>query len=361
MKQILVTGGAGFIGSNFVRFLLNEDPDVDIVNLDALTYAGSLNNLQDLPDPSRHHFVEGDICAQERVEELIREYRIDTVVHFAAESHVDRSILGPEAFVRTNIQGTFSLLEAVKKTWMVERVAAGADVRFHHVSTDEVYGSLKPEDPAFTETTPYAPNSPYAASKAASDHLVRAYAHTYGIPITITNCSNNYGPYQFPEKLVPLVILKALNGEPLPIYGDGQQIRDWLYVEDHCVALARVLEHGSLGETYNIGGNNQPTNLEIVETICAILDELVPESPHRPHSSLITFVDDRPGHDRRYAMDISKIDAELGWRPKVDIRGGLRKTIAWYLRNRDWLEAIIAEKAYQSWLTLNYDARGETA
>jgi len=355
MKNILVTGGAGFIGSNFVRYVLREDPAVEIVNLDALTYAGSLENLRDLPDPDRHHFVQGDICDDQLIQRLLQEHEIDTIVHFAAESHVDRSIYGPQAFVRTNVQGTFVLLEAAKKAWLEDGTAR--DVRFHHVSTDEVYGSLGPADPPFTETTPYAPNSPYAASKAASDHLVRAYAHTYGLPVTISNCSNNYGPYQFPEKLIPLMILRALRGEGLPIYGDGGQIRDWLYVEDHCEALWRVVRHGELGETYNIGGGNQPTNLQLVKMLCAILDDRLPESRYRPHESLIEFVADRPGHDRRYAMDIGKIRADLGWEPKQNLESGLERTVGWYLEHTAWLHAIIEEKDYQSWLNLNYAQR----
>ncbi len=358
MKNVLVTGGAGFIGSNFIRLLLQE-PSVRVWNLDALTYAGSLENLKDLPAKDRHTFTEGDICDQEKVEALLRENRIDTIVHFAAESHVDRSIHGPGAFVRTNIQGTFSLLEAARKLWLTERMLPLNEVRFHHVSTDEVFGSLSPADPAFSETTPYKPNSPYAASKAASDHLVRSYQHTYGMPTLITNCSNNYGPFQFPEKLIPLMLLNALNGKPLPVYGDGMQIRDWLYVDDHCEALLLVLRSGIVGETYNIGGNNQPSNLEIVNAICELLDEFVPDSTHVPHHKLIQFVEDRPGHDRRYAMDISKIRTELGWEPRHDLGQGLRQAVSWYLENRVWLEAIILEKDYQSWLSINYERRGE--
>jgi len=359
MKNVMITGGAGFIGSNFVRYMLEKEPGTQIWNLDALTYAGSLENLKDIPDPERHTFLKGDICDQSLVEEILRDHRIDTIVHFAAESHVDRSIEGPGAFVRTNIQGTFALLEAARKVWLDEALLPREAAHFHHVSTDEVYGSLEPGEAAFSEQTPYDPNSPYAASKAASDHLVRAYGHTYDLPFTITNCSNNYGQYQFPEKLIPLMILKALQGEPLPVYGDGNQIRDWLHVEDHCEALLRVLRQGLLGETYNIGGDNQPTNLEIVQKICAVLDELAPDSGISPRESLIQFVADRPGHDRRYAMDIRKIQTELDWEPRHDLERGLRKTVLWYLENRDWLEAIILEKDYQSWLSINYERRGE--
>ncbi len=361
MKSILVTGGAGFIGANFIRHLLAVDPGVQVINLDLLTYAGSLENLKDLPDAERHTFVQGDICDQSLVECLLRRHRIDTIVHFAAESHVDRSIHGPAPFVRTNIQGTFSLLEAARKVWLGEGMLPPDSVRFHHVSTDEVYGSLGPRDAPFCETTPYAPNSPYAASKAASDHLVRAYGHTYGLPFTITNCSNNYGPYQFPEKLIPLMILNALAGEPLPIYGDGLQVRDWLYVEDHCRAIHMVLREGQIGETYNIGGGNQPTNLELVQTICRLLDERFPDSPHQPHQSLITFVEDRPGHDRRYAMDTRKIQGQLGWQPRESLESGLRKTLEWYLGNERWIEVIRSRPSYRDWLERNYTARGTRA
>ena len=359
MRNILITGGAGFIGSNFIRYVLRTQPDVFIVNLDLLTYAGSLENLKDLPFLDRYEFVQGDICNQSLAEDILRKNKIDTIVHFAAETHVDRSIYGPAAFVQTNILGTFSLLGAARKVWLDENKAEANEIRFHHISTDEVFGSLTADAPAFEETTPYSPNSPYAASKASSDHLVRAYLHTYGLPITLTNCSNNYGPYQFPEKLIPLMIINALEGKSMPIYGDGQQIRDWLYVEDHCEAIWKVLEHGRIGESYNIGGNNQPTNMEIVDTICDILDELRPGSPYQPHAGLKKFVADRPGHDRRYAMNINKIKLELGWQPKYALREGLLKTVRWYLEHGDWIQAIRKQEEYQSWLDKNYAERVE--
>ncbi len=359
MKNVLVTGGAGFIGSNFVHFLLKVEPDVRIVNLDALTYAGSLENLKDLPDPARHSFIRGDICDRALMDALLPKFEIDTIVHFAAETHVDRSILGPGQFVQTNIVGTFTLLEAARQYWLVEKAQPREAVRFHHVSTDEVYGTLAPGEPAWTEEIPYAPNSPYAASKAASDHLVRSYFQTYGLPVSITNCSNNYGPRQFPEKLIPLMISNALNGKPLPVYGDGQQIRDWLYVDDHCEAIWQVIRQAPAGQTYNIGGGNQPANLEIVQQICAILDAQRPNSPHRPHNTLIQFVKDRPGHDRRYAMDIHKIGAELGWEPRQWLESGLQKTIAWYLENPAWIEAVQQESDYEDWVRKNYQQRGE--
>ena len=360
MKNILVTGGAGFIGSNFVHFLLRVEPDVQIVNLDALTYAGSQENLKDLPDPARHTFVHGDILDRVLVDRLLREHRIDTIVHFAAETHVDRSILGPAPFIETNIVGTFNLLDAARALWLEGSNAPSSSFRFHHISTDEVYGSLAPDSPAFTEITSYAPNSPYAASKAASDHLVRAYSQTYGLPITITNCSNNYGLYQFPEKMIPLMIINAMAGARLPIYGDGLQVRDWLFVLDHCEAIMLVIRDGRLGETYNIGGMNQLTNLTLVEMICSILDEILPESPHRPHSQLVEFVQDRPGHDRRYAMDITKINQELGWEPKETFESGLRKTMEWYLNNPSWVSEIQDRPTHKDWLEQNYAIRGET-
>lgn len=357
MKRVLVTGGAGFIGSNFVRYLLKTEPDVQIVNLDLLTYAGSLENLKDLPGGERHTFVQGDICDRELIPQLLRQHQIDTIVHFAAESHVDRSILGPEPFIQTNVFGTFNLLEAARKVWLEEGLFPRDQVRFHHVSTDEVYGTLKPADPAFSETTPYAPNSPYAASKASSDLIARSYIHTYGLPVTISNCSNNYGPYQFPEKLIPLMILNGMTGKPLPVYGDGQQIRDWLYVEDHCEAIHLILAKGQVGETYNIGGGNQPANLTIVETICDMLDEFQPASEYIPHNKLITYVTDRPGHDRRYAMNIEKIQRELGWSPQHSLSDGLRDTVEWYLSNSAWMDAIQKQREYQKWVDQNYQKR----
>lgn len=358
MKNILVTGGAGFIGSNFIQFILQKEPRARIVNLDALTYAGSLENLKQLPDPERHTFVRGDICDREVIQRLLEEHQIDTIVHFAAETHVDRSILGPEQFVRTNVMGTFTLLDAAKHYWQSQGRPEG--FRFHHVSTDEVFGSLDPLDPPWSETTSYAPNSPYAASKAASDHLVRSYGHTYGLPFTLTNCSNNYGPRQFPEKLIPLMILNALGGQPLPIYGDGQQIRDWLYVEDHCEAIWTVLKESQPGETYAVGGGNQPANLQIVHTLCDILDEFRPDSPYTPHRQLIHFVSDRPGHDRRYAMDITKIGRQLNWKPRHSLSSGLLKTVEWYLQNPEWVEAMRKQQEYQGWLARNYNGRTES-
>ena len=357
MQNVLVTGGAGFIGSNFIRTLLKVEPDLNIINLDALTYAGSLENIKDLPDPGRHIFVEGNICDHGLVEKLLQQHHIDAIVHFAAETHVDRSILDPNVFILTNVLGTLSLLEAARKVWMVDRSISDQTVRFHHISTDEVYGSLTPDANPFTEETPYAPRSPYSASKAASDHLARAYFHTHDLPVTITNCSNNYGPYQFPEKLIPLTILNALQGRSLPVYGDGMQIRDWLFVEDHCEAIRRVLEKGIPGETYNIGGNNQPTNMEIVQGICSLLDELQPRS--QPYAKLIRHVADRLGHDRRYAMNINKIRSELGWQPQYDLVSGLRATIQWYLVNPAWMQAIANQPGYKQWLGKNYPELGE--
>jgi dTDP-glucose 4,6-dehydratase len=356
-RNILVTGGAGFIGSNFIRYVQAQEPTIKLVNLDLLTYAGSIENLKDIPNPQNHLFINDDICNQAQVENILRDHQIDTIVHFAAESHVDRSLKGPDAFIQTNIVGTFSLLEAARKVWLIEQKQNKDTVRFHHISTDEVYGTLAPNDPAFEETTPYAPTSPYSASKASSDHLVRSYAHSFGLPITISNCSNNYGPHQFPEKLIPLMILNALTGKALPIYGDGMQIRDWLYVEDHCDAIWAILQKGKIGESYNIGGDNQPPNIEIVTTICTLLDEANPSSEYCPHSQLIKHVTDRPGHDRRYAMNISKIYRELGWKPSVDLREGLQKTVSWYLEHIDWLNAIIKEKGYQNWVEINYQGR----
>jgi len=358
MRHVLITGGAGFIGSNFVRYLLGIEPDIQVFNLDALTYADSLENLTELPGPQRHTFVTGDICDRTLVEDLIRKNRIDTIIHFAAETHVDRSIVDPEPFVRTNVLGTYTLLEAARQVWISEKLNHLNKVHFHHISTDEVFGSLGPEEPAFSESTPYAPNSPYAATKAASDHLVRVYSHTYSLPATITNCSNNYGPYQFPEKLIPLMILNAVDGKPLPVYGDGRQMRDWLFVEDHCEAIWHVIRHGNQGETYNIGGNNQLTNLTVIETICDVLDEFFPNSPYIPHKSLIQFVADRPGHDRRYAMDITKIQRELGWQPRQSLESGLLKTVEWYLSHSDWVETIRDQSDIQRWMKQNYEQRG---
>ena len=357
MKNIMVTGGAGFIGSNFIRFLLVSEPDLDIYNLDLLTYAGSLENLKNLPNPDRHHFFEGDICDRDLVKKVLSENDIDLVVHFAAETHVDRSILGPEAFIQTNIQGTFILLEAVREYWNTDSGKIRSDVHFHHISTDEVYGTLAPDEPAFSEGNQISPNSPYAASKAASDHLVQSYFHTYGLPITITNCSNNYGPNQFPEKLIPLMVLNAIEGKPLPIYGDGRQIRDWLYVEDHCRAIWTVIKTGKKGETYNVGGENQPTNLEIVQEICRILDRDLPDSQFTPHENLIEYVTDRPGHDRRYAMNIDKIMAEVDWKPQVNLKAGLESTVAWYRQNSEWVKKIRDQQEYRSWMKNNYHDR----
>lgn len=358
-KRILVTGGAGFIGSNFIRYVLKNFPHVFMLNLDLLTYAGSLENLANLPENDNYRFIQGDICNQAEVEKIMQENGIDSIVHFAAESHVDRSILGPSAFINTNILGTFSLLEAARKVWLGSQKAGDGDVRFHHISTDEVFGSLAPGEAPFSETTSYAPRSPYAASKASSDHLVRSYNHTYGLPVTLTNCSNNYGPYQFPEKLIPLIITNALEGKPLPIYGDGMQIRDWLYVEDHCEAIWKVFQEAPTGECYNIGGNNQPANLEIVETLCNLLDELEPGSAFKPHQNLKKFVTDRPGHDRRYAMNITKIQQDLGWAPRYDLQAGLRKTVEWYLANREWLDKIRKQQQFNDWVSKNYIKRGE--
>ena len=332
--------------------------DIHITNLDALTYSGNLDNLRDIQKSERYHFIKGDICSQDGINCLFRQNQFDAVVHFAAESHVDRSIQNPMQFIQTNVVGTANLLGNCLEYWERLEPDAKSRFRFLHISTDEVFGSLEKNDPAFSETTPYAPNSPYAASKAASDHLTRSYFHTYKLPAIITNCSNNYGPYQFPEKLIPLMILNATKGEPLPIYGDGKQIRDWLYVEDHCQALWDVLQKGKPGETYNIGGGNQPTNLEIVNTLCDILDERLPDSPHKPHKQLIHFVDDRPGHDRRYAMNINKIKKEIGWQPVENLDSGLRKTIDWYLDNKDWVGKIIDHPDYHEWMRKNYTERG---
>ncbi|HEX2530955.1 MAG TPA: dTDP-glucose 4,6-dehydratase [Burkholderiaceae bacterium] len=351
---ILVTGGAGFIGSNFVLDWLAQS-DEPVVNLDKLTYAGNLENLASLAGDARHHFVQGDIGDFALVAKLLAEYQVRAVLNFAAESHVDRSIHGPEDFIQTNIVGTFHLLEAVRAYWGELASADKERFRFLHVSTDEVYGSLGKDDPAFKETNRYEPNSPYSASKAASDHLVRAYHHTYGLLVLTTNCSNNYGPYHFPEKLIPLVIQNALAGKPLPIYGDGRQIRDWLYVKDHCSAIRRVLEAGRPGETYNVGGQNEKTNLEVVHTLCAILDELQPRADGKSYQEQITFVKDRPGHDRRYAIDATRIERELGWKPAETFESGIRKTVRWYLDNQEWA-ANVTSGAYRDWIRRQYSA-----
>jgi dTDP-glucose 4,6-dehydratase len=353
--MILVTGGAGFIGSNFVLDWLAA-ADEPVVNLDALTYAGNPENLASLQDDPRHIFVHGDIGDFDLVAGLLSQHRPRAIVNFAAESHVDRSIHGPEDFVQTNIVGTFRLLEAVRAYWGELDAADKAAFRFLHVSTDEVYGSLGQDEPPFRETNCYAPNSPYSASKAASDHLVRAYLHTYGLPVLTTNCSNNYGPYHFPEKLIPLVIHNALAGKPLPIYGDGQQIRDWLYVKDHCSAIRRVLAGGRPGETYNVGGWNEMPNLDVVHTLCAILDELSPRADGQPYREQITYVTDRPGHDRRYAIDAGKIERELGWKPAETFETGIRKTVQWYLDNQGWV-GNVTSGAYRDWVGKQYGAQ----
>ncbi|MBB5204340.1 dTDP-glucose 4,6-dehydratase [Inhella inkyongensis] len=348
---ILVTGGAGFIGSNFVLDWLDQSQE-KVVTLDALTYAGNRENLARLKGDERHHFVHGDIGDRALLDQLLVTHRPRAILHFAAESHVDRSIHGPGAFIKTNVEGTFTLLEAARAYWSGQAEAIKGDFRFLHVSTDEVYGSLAPNDPAFTEAHPYEPNSPYSASKAASDHLVRAWHHTYGLPVLTTNCSNNYGPFHFPEKLIPLMIVNALAGKPLPVYGDGQQIRDWLYVKDHCSAIRTVLAQGRLGETYNVGGWNEKANIDIVRTVCALLDELRPSSDG-PYARLITYVKDRPGHDRRYAIDARKIERELGWRPAETFETGIRKTVQWYLDHPGWV-ARVQSGAYRDWIETQY-------
>lgn len=345
-RTLLVTGGAGFIGSNFVHHWCHQYPGDRVIVLDALTYAGNRRNLADLEGRANLHFVQGDIGDRALVDTLLGQEMVDTLVHFAAESHVDRSILGPAAFVHTNVVGTFTLLEAFRHHWLTQEQPA--HYRFHHVSTDEVYGSLGADDPAFSETTPYAPNSPYSASKAGSDHLVRAYHHTYGLPTLITNCSNNYGPYHFPEKLIPLMCINILLGKPLPVYGDGQNIRDWLYVGDHCRALDGVIHGGTPGQTYNIGGNNEVKNIDLVHALCDLMDELAPSLPVRPSRQLITFVKDRPGHDRRYAIDATKIQTELGWFPLETWQTGLRRTVEWYLTHRDWWQPLLSD-SYQEY------------
>jgi dTDP-glucose 4,6-dehydratase len=371
--MIFVTGGAGFIGSNFVLDWLKQK-DEPVINFDRLTYAGNLDNLSSLRDDPRHFFVQGDICDTASISALLDAHRPRAIIHLAAESHVDRSIHGPDEFIRTNVNGTFSLLEAARAYWAKLPDTDKGAFRFLHISTDEVYGSLKPDDAPFTETTAYAPNSPYSASKAGSDHLVRAYHHTYSLPTLTTNCSNNYGPYQFPEKLIPLVIANALAGEPLPVYGDGQQVRDWLFVGDHCAALRAVLDRGRPDETYNIGGDSEKTNLEVVHALCDMLEQFVPygssflkegtsvETQHPQHQdgyhSLIFHVEDRPGHDRRYAIDASKIARELGWMPEETFDSGIRKTVQWYLDNQDWVSNV-QSGAYKEWMKKNYGTRSQ--
>ena len=366
MKTLLVTGGAGFIGSNFVHYWLNQYPMSKIIVLDALTYAGNIKNLEEVYSNPNFIFIHGNICDQSLVESLLKEYKIETLVNFAAESHVDRSIVDPNTFIETNIVGTFSLLNATKKIWLEDNNKIYANHRFHHISTDEVYGTLTPEDPPFTEGTPYAPNSPYSASKAASDHLVRAYHHTYGLNVTTSNCSNNYGPYHFPEKLIPLVIINILQNKELPIYGDGKQIRDWLFVEDHAYGIDLILQNGRIGENYNIGGNNEWTNIDIVKTISSLIEEefiknieLASLFPHakaaiqQDTQSLITFVKDRPGHDKRYAIDANKSFKELGFIPRESFETGIKKTISWYFKNEDWWRSVI-DGSYQNWIDRQY-------
>ena len=352
IMTILVTGAAGFIGSNFVLDWCNQSTE-DVISLDLLTYAGNLDNLSSLNGNLHHHFIHGNIGDRSLLHQLLKKYQVRAVVNFAAESHVDRSIYGPRDFIETNIVGTYNLLESVRNYWNDLDADLKKLFRFQHVSTDEVYGSLDDKTSAFSESNPYKPNSPYSASKAASDHLVRAWFHTYGLPILTTNCSNNYGPYHFPEKLIPLCILNALKDKPIPIYGDGKQIRDWLYVKDHCIAIREVLERGRPGETYNVGACNEKTNLEVVEALCVILDELKPKSGGKSYREQITFVKDRPGHDRRYAIDASKIQNELGWRPKENFESGLRKTVIWFLENSNWVDHVISGE-YQNWVKKNY-------
>jgi dTDP-glucose 4,6-dehydratase len=345
-ERILVTGGAGFIGSNFISLILNTTKLI-VINLDKLTYAGNLATIDQFKNNEQHIFIQGDIGDQQLIADLLDQYQPLAILNFAAETHVDRSIDSPASFVETNINSTFNLLESTRQYWQKLSDTSRSQFRFIHISTDEVFGSLGSDDPAFTETTAYSPNSPYSASKASSDHLVRAYFHTYGLPNLITNCSNNYGPYQFPEKLIPLVILNALSGKSLPIYGDGQNVRDWLYVEDHCQAIASVLKKGLPGETYNVGGNAERNNLWLVNQLCLILDELLPTSSYCPHQQLIQFVEDRPGHDQRYAVDFTKIQQQLGWEPQEDINSGLRRTVQWYLENSEWCQAVTTGKYQQ--------------
>jgi dTDP-glucose 4,6-dehydratase len=353
--SILVTGGAGFIGSNFVLSWLAREPG-SVINLDLLTYAGNPTNLVSLESDPRYRLVRGDIDDSELVRSLLRAHQPRAIVHFAAESHVDRSIASPDAFIRTNVHGTFVLLDQAKAYWSGLSDTDRKDFRFLHVSTDEVYGSLGPDDPAFSETTPYAPNSPYAASKAGSDHLVRAYQHTFGLPTLTTNCSNNYGPYQFPEKLIPLMILNALEGKPLPVYGDGKNVRDWLFVEDHCSAIRAVLAGGRVGETYNIGGSSERANLDVVMVVCDLVDEMAGLLASGPRRNLVSFVADRPGHDRRYAIDATKISGQLGWKPAQQFESGLRKTVHWYLDHPDWVRDV-RSGAYLEWIAKNYTER----
>jgi dTDP-glucose 4,6-dehydratase len=355
VKTILVTGGAGFIGSNFILGSMST-LDRPLVNLDLLTYAGNAANLASLDHDSRYVFSRGDICDSELVAALLETHRPQSIVHFAAESHVDRSIASPEAFIRTNVQGTFVLLEQARAYWSKLNETGRAKFRFLHISTDEVYGSLGKDDSPFSETTAYAPNSPYAASKAASDHLARAYYHTFGLPVLTTNCSNNYGPFQFPEKLIPLMILNALERKPLPVYGDGGNVRDWLFVGDHCAAIRAVLEKGQVGETYNIGGNSERANIDVVTAICDLVDQMRPAPGARPRRELITFVKDRPGHDRRYAIDARKISSQLGWKPCEVFESGLRKTVQWYLDNSPWVTSV-RTGAYREWIAQNYAER----
>ena len=351
--MIFITGGAGFIGSNFILDWFKCNPSEALVNIDLLTYAGNLANLESIQHLPEYHFVQGSITDTALLTQLIQEYQPRAIINFAAESHVDRSIHGPSEFIQTNIIGTFNLLECSREYWNGLNGDKKSSFKLLHVSTDEVYGSLNPSDPPFTEKNPYEPNSPYSDSKASSDHLVRAWFHTYGLPVLTTNCSNNYGPYHFPEKLIPLCILNALNGKPLPIYGDGQQIRDWLYVKDHCSAIRTVLEYGTLGETYNIGGWNEKANIDVVKEICSILDEVKPRSDHHSYLEQITFVKDRPGHDRRYAINATKIEKELGWKPLETFETGIRKTVEWYLENPKWVEGVISG-SYRQWIDQQY-------
>jgi len=357
--KILVTGGAGFIGSAVIRHIICGTSD-SVVNVDKLTYAGNLESLAEVSQNSRYVFERVDICDRDQIDRVLREHQPDAIMHLAAESHVDRSISGPSEFIQTNIIGTYTLLEAARQYWASLDEVRKASFRFHHISTDEVYGDLDGPEDLFTETTPYQPSSPYSASKASSDHLVRAWARTYGLPTLVTNCSNNYGPCHFPEKLIPLIILNALEGKPLPVYGKGNQVRDWLYVEDHARALYKVVTEGVVGETYNIGGHNEKQNIEVVHALCALLDELCPDSAYRPHASLITYVQDRPGHDQRYAIDASKIQRELGWAPEETFETGIRKTVEWYLNNAEWV-AHVKSGSYQQWIDQNYADRSNKA